>query len=173
VHATRRGCGRESVPTLASLDDVRRFVADHDEPLYVRWSRDVDADIAEQASRDELTGVALPGLSANGLAVEPWWGERDLNTWVARRLYDYRHLREVRGPGTCAWLLTGRECGRGPDNEPLLRDCRVVASIANEATEEATRRIDELGVDWGPLARTGGEDAQRSADSCEQAAAEG
>jgi hypothetical protein len=42
--------------------------------FYVRWSRDMDADLRQKFSRDELSDVELPGLSANGLAVESWWG---------------------------------------------------------------------------------------------------
>ncbi|HVV24044.1 MAG TPA: DUF6098 family protein, partial [Pseudonocardiaceae bacterium] len=91
---------RDVLPTVASLDElvtlVERFQSD--DALYVRWSKGPAADLAQPASKDGLTGVELPGLSANPLRVEPWWGDRSLRLWLARRLYDYRHLRDLRGP---------------------------------------------------------------------------
>ena len=48
-------------------------------------------------SRGSLTGVPLPGLSANPLAVEQCWGDRPARPGIARRRYDYRHLRCRRG----------------------------------------------------------------------------
>ena len=82
------------LPTIQSLDELADLIAAKD-GLYLRWSRGPDAD-AERVSLDELTGVELPGLSASPLAVEPWWGDRALRLWAARRLYDYQHLRERR-----------------------------------------------------------------------------
>jgi hypothetical protein len=54
--------------------------------------------------------------------------------WLARRLFDYRHLNT---PGTRAWVLVGAEIGRGPDNEPLVACHRPVAWIDNAALAEA------------------------------------
>ena len=50
--------------------------------------------VAGGVSEGPARGVprALPGLSASPLAVEPWWGDRPLGLWIARRLYDYSHL---------------------------------------------------------------------------------
>lgn len=143
---------RTRIARLSSLDEVADFVQ-HQDGVYVRWSRDIHGDLDAEVSRDELTGVELPGLSANGLAVEPWWGERPVRTWIARRLYDYRHLCDMRGPGTKPWILRGSECGRGPDNEPLLRECQLLAEIAQDAIDEATRIVDELPAEWGSLRR--------------------
>lgn len=141
------------LPTIGSLDELAELVAKNPD-LYVRWSRGPDAD-ADQTSRDDLSGAKLPGLSANPLAVEEWWGDRPLRTWVARRLHDYTHLQQVRGPGVRAWVLTGRETGRGPDNEPLVEcdqalawvDERVVAEAESEVSSEADPDP------WGPLRR--------------------
>ena len=106
-----------------------------------------------QVSGDELTGIELPGLSANSLAVEPWWGERELTTWLARRLYDYRHLREIRGPGTRPWVVAGVETGRGPDNEPLVTQCTAVAEIALSVIDEAAAEVERFAANWGSLRR--------------------
>ena len=50
--------------------------------MFVRWSRGPAADAAGQSS-DDFTGEPLPGLSANPLAVEPWWiGDRVISEAV-------------------------------------------------------------------------------------------
>src|SRR5215210_3618229 len=95
------------MPTLHSLDELGEVVGDG-ENLYVRWSRG-PRDDEDATSCDELTGVDLPGLSANPLQVEPWWEHRPQRTWLARRLYDYRHLARQRGAGVKPWVLEGRE----------------------------------------------------------------
>jgi hypothetical protein len=72
---------------------------------------------------------------------------------VARRLYDYRHLRRRRGPDVRPWVLRGVEVARGPDNEPLVRCLEPVAWLAEEVVGEAERLVDEQPSDWGPLDR--------------------
>ncbi|RKR91846.1 hypothetical protein BDK92_6270 [Micromonospora pisi] len=134
--------------------------AGEDQELYVRWSRGPMADLAagrrkEQSSRDALTGVTLPGLSANPLRVEPWWGNRSVRLWVARRLYDYRHLRDLRRPGASPWVFVGEQCGRGPDNEPLVICHQPIAWVSEKALQEADVAIREQHSDeWGPLHRS-------------------
>jgi hypothetical protein len=90
----------ENLPTIADLDGLTELVttSSEEDQLFVRWSAGPAVDLRRDgSSRDSLTGVPLPGLSANPLAVERWWGDRSLRLWVARRLYDYRHLRYLRG----------------------------------------------------------------------------
>lgn len=122
----------------------------HGESVYVRWSKGPGADSGSQ-SRDDLTGVELPGLSASALAVEDWWQGRPLETWVARRLYDYRHLRERRGARP--WLLLGKEVGRGPDNEPLVRCEQPLGWVSEGVIVSSERLIDEQAGPWGTLDR--------------------
>lgn len=136
--------------TIASLDELADLVGGGSD-LYLRWSSGPEADSARR-SRDELTGVELPGLSASALAVESWWDGRPTRLWVARRLYDYRHLAQRRADAR-PWVLEGAECGRGPDNEPLVECKRPVAWISPDAVDEAARLIDEQRGDWGPLDR--------------------
>jgi hypothetical protein len=162
-HAVRVRNTYEAMPTLDDLRAVTDLVERTPgcEPLYVRWSLGPAVDLVKDdwgagSSRDSLTGVALPGLSANPLAVESWWTDRPLRLWIARRLYDYRHLRDLRGPGVRPWVLVGEQCGRGPDNEPLVRCHRPVAWIGDHARREAQDLIDALGsTEWGPLDRRG------------------
>jgi hypothetical protein len=143
--------------SLGSLDELAALVQQLEEDsLFIRWSRDVDADLRAEVSRDELSGVELPGLSANGLAVESWWGHRPLRVWLARKLYDYHHLPRVRDAGIRPWLVSGVESGRGPDNEPLIKRCQVIAELLPALIEEATRVVDELPGDWGTLSREQG-----------------
>ncbi|MGH9057442.1 MAG: DUF6098 family protein [Acidimicrobiales bacterium] len=125
-------------------------MGDHQD-LYFRWSLGPEADRSGR-SRDELTGVDLPGLSVSALVVEPWWGDRPRHLWAARRLYHYRHLAERR-PGARPWVLAGRECGRGPDNEPLVECLRPVAWVAPEVVAEAKYLMDHLDAGWGSLDR--------------------
>ena len=95
-----------------------------------------------------------PDSSANRLAPEPWWGERSRRTWTARRLYDYRHIRDQRERQARPWILTGTEVGRGPDNEPLIAECELVAEVSLEVMAEAIAVIDELPAEWGTLRRS-------------------
>jgi hypothetical protein len=149
------------MPTIDDLDGLAALLGhgDRDEDLYVRWSKGPDVDLGadrepEQSSRDSLTGIKLPGLSANPLRVEPWWGDRSIRLWVARRLYDYSHLRKLRGPGVRPWILAGEQCGRGPDNEPLVVCRRPVAWVSEEALRQCDRAVQEQGSnEWGPLHR--------------------
>lgn len=120
------------MPTVATLDELTALTRRHPR-LFVRWSRGPDADAAGTSS-DDLTGVPLPGLSANPLAVEPWWGDRPPRLWLARRLFDYSYLKHEKGPGVQPWLLEGREQGRGPDNEPLIRCDRIKQLSAQALT---------------------------------------
>ncbi len=51
-------------------------------------------------------------------------------------------------------MLTGREVGRGPDNEPLISEAKPVAWIAEDLLHAAETLVDELGDgDWGPMDR--------------------
>ncbi|MEV0680767.1 DUF6098 family protein [Actinosynnema sp. NPDC050436] len=147
----------EELPTIGGLAELAELLesAPQDE-LYVRWSRGPGVDLGASArSRDELTGVRLPGLSANPLRIEPWWDDRPVELWLARRLYDYRHLGDHRRPGVRPWVLSGHELGRGPDNEPLVACDRPVAWVADEVLREAERIVEEQGsAGWGPLDRS-------------------
>ena len=137
------------------LDELVELVGETPD-LYVRWSRGPEFDLGT-TSVDDLTGVELPGLSANPLAVEPWWGDRSTRVWVARRLYDYRHLG--REPGVAPWLLVGEEVARGPDNEPVVRCQRPVAHLGAKVVQQAIRAVERFSGNWGPLDR---DSAQRA-----------
>jgi hypothetical protein len=137
--------------TIGTLDALTALVEQH-ESLFVRWSRGPQAD-ASGMSRDDLTGTRMPGLSANPLAAEEWWGRRPLRLWVARRLYDYSHLKHDKGPGVRPWVLEGEELGRGPDNEPLVRCRRPLAWIDDSVLTEAERVVASHSHGWGPLRR--------------------
>jgi Family of unknown function (DUF6098) len=149
----------ENLPVIADLDALTELVTTsaEEDRLFVRWSAGPAVDLRQEGiSRDSLTGVPLPGLSANPLAVEHWWGDRSRRLWIARRLYDYRHLRYRRGPEVQPWVLVGDQCGRGPDNEPLVRVRRPIAWIADAALVEAERLVEaQNSEEWGPLDRRG------------------
>ncbi|WP_432119914.1 DUF6098 family protein [Streptomyces sp. bgisy032] len=138
------------VRTLAELADL---VARH-QGLYVRWSRGPRTDLRAVSSKDDLTGVPLPGLSANPLDLEPWWRDRPVRVWVARRLHDYHHLPHEKGPGVRPWVLSGREIARGPDNEPLVVDVRPLCWIDRRVIGEAKAEMSRQENPWGPLRRS-------------------
>jgi hypothetical protein len=139
-----------ALPTIGSLEELAQLIVRRP-GLYLRWSKGPDRD-ADTTSRDELTGTELPGLSVNALSVEPWWHDRPVPLWVARRLYDYEHLQR-RKPEARPWVLAGRECGRGPDNEPLITDVRPIAWVAPTVADEARETIDRLRSEWRSLDR--------------------
>ncbi|MGW0080841.1 DUF6098 family protein [Streptomyces sp. NPDC003393] len=140
------------VHSLAELADV----VERDRGLYVRWSRGPGTDLGATSSTDALTGVPMPGLSANPLDVEEWWRNRSVELWVARRLYDYAHLPHDKGPGVRPWVLKGREAGRGPDNEPLVVDVDPVCWIALGVIDEARAAVRRQESEWGTMRRSGG-----------------
>ncbi|MFF4492270.1 DUF6098 family protein [Streptomyces sp. NPDC001544] len=145
----------DDLPVVHRITELTELVERH-RALYVRWSRGPEVDLTATSSTDELTGVEMPGLSANPLDVEDWWGNRSLELWVARRLYDYAHLPREKGTGVRPWILKGRETGRGPDNEPLVAHVEPLCWIAAEAIEEAEAVVARQERAWGPLRRTGG-----------------
>ena len=144
-----------NLPTIQTLSQLCGLLGHHPDDLFVRWSEGPESDLAQEHSYDELTRTELVGLSANSLAVEPWWDDRPVEMWLARRIYDYLHLRHRGRPAAVRpWILEGEEVGRGPDNEPLVRCRRPVAWIAEDVVDESVRRIDEAAPgEWGPLDR--------------------
>ncbi|MEU7560536.1 DUF6098 family protein [Streptomyces eurythermus] len=145
----------DDLPVVTTLADAAGLVRRH-QGLYVRWSKGPGTDLHKVSSTDELTGVPMPGLSANPLDVEEWWNGRSVELWVARRLYDYAHLPHDKGPGVRPWVLRGRETGRGPDNEPLVADVEPLCWIAENVIEAARDEVTRQEREWGTLRRKGG-----------------
>ncbi|MGW2458656.1 DUF6098 family protein [Streptomyces sp. NPDC004457] len=146
--------GADDLPVMSTLAEVARLVERH-QGLYVRWSKGPGTDLDAASSIDELTGVPMPGLSANPLDVEKWWEDRSVELWVARRLYDYAHLPHDKGPGVRPWVLRGREMGRGPDNEPLVAEVEPLCWIADEVIDVARDAVARQEREWGTLRRGG------------------
>ncbi|MEU6355494.1 DUF6098 family protein [Streptomyces sp. NPDC047072] len=144
----------DDLPVVRSLAELTELVERH-QGLYVRWSRGPATDLARVSSTDDLTGVPMPGLSANPLDVEEWWEGRSLEFWVARRLHDYSHLPHEKGPRVRPWVLQGRETGRGPDNEPLIAEVRPMCWIDLGVLDEARAEVERQERSWGPLRRSG------------------
>ncbi|WP_369204455.1 DUF6098 family protein [Streptomyces sp. PU-14G] len=142
------------MPVFSSLDALSDLVTQRGQ-LFVRWSRGPAVDLQRGSSMDDLTGAAMPGLSASPLDVEEWWAGRPVRVWVARRLYDYSHLPRVRDARTRPWVLTGEELGRGPDNEPLVRHVCPLGWIAGQVIAEANDIVTRQPGRWGPIRRDG------------------
>ncbi|MFC9220117.1 DUF6098 family protein [Streptomyces hygroscopicus] len=145
----------QRLPTYTTLDQLVELI-EEGPAVFVRWSRGPQADLeGSPVSRDGLTGMEMPGLSANPLVFEEWAKDLPTALWVARRLCDYIHLRDDdQGPDDVhPWVLKGEEIGRGPDNEPLVRDVEPVAWIADSVIAEAERMVARQRGAWGPLHR--------------------
>ena len=125
-----RRCG---VPLLRRLGDIAAMV--DDEALYVRHSAGPTVDRDSQ-SMDYESGLRLPGLSCHPLTPPGWW-TRPVEDWLARQVCSYEHLD---ADGRFAWVLRGRVCGAGPDNEPLLDDWETVGVLSMELLDAARRR---------------------------------
>ena len=121
---------------LESLDELVELVRSRP-GLHVRYSQGIESD-REGGSIDTESGLELPGLSVNPLDAEEWW-TRPLADWLARQVCQYRHLSE-KNPERFAWVLTGRQVGRGPDCEPLLADVEPVARLSDALLGEAEQR---------------------------------
>jgi len=121
---------------LESLDELVELVRSRP-GLHVRYSEGIESD-REGGSIDTESGLELPGLSVNPLDAEEWW-TRPLADWLARQVCQYRHLSE-KNPERFAWVLTGRQVGRGPDCEPLLADVVPVARLSDALLGEAEQR---------------------------------
>lgn len=144
----------EELPVLRSLRELGRLV-ERVPHLFVRWSHGPEADQKAARSTDDLTGVPMPGLSANPLDLEDWWDGRSIELWVARRLHDYSHLPREKGEGVRPWVLRGRVAARGPDNEPLVRDVEPVGWIDEAVITEAGAAVAEQERSWGSMRRGG------------------
>ena len=118
-----------SVGSLAELSELLGLLGG---PVFVRFSGGPEADVTG-TSVDKESGCVLPGLSVNPLVPEPWW-DRPVEHWLARQLCQYVHLG---GGERFGWVLTGDVVGRGPDSEPLVRDFRAVARLADRVLDEA------------------------------------
>jgi hypothetical protein len=127
----------DAIPTIKSLRELEQFVAPD---RYLRVSSGPDKD-AGSTSRDYESGLDLPGLSVNPLAPASWW-TRPRQEWLARQLCNYVHLAED-APERHAWVLAGEVVARGPDNEPLVREFRPIAWIADEVLQEAKALYEE------------------------------
>lgn len=121
-------------PELDSLAAVARLVGEHPTAC-VRYGADPRTERG-RGTLDTESGLELPGLSVNPLGAEAWWS-RPLEHWIARQLCQYRHLAEESDEDRRAWVLTGREVGRGPDCEPLLADVAVLAVLSHTALDDA------------------------------------
>ena len=132
---------------LSRMGELADLVAESVRPLFLRYSEGPASD--RGSSVDTESGLDLPGLSVNPLQPESWW-TRPIEDWLARQICQYQQLQD-HNPGRFAWVLTGREVGRGPDCEPLLRSVIPVARLDDELIDEASRRYaDRFDAKQGP-----------------------
>lgn len=107
------------LPTLHSLHEP----ADLAEPrpdLYIRWSRGPAAD-KHGTSKDELTGVELPGLCAYPLASEDGGRIARFAHGSLGACSTTATSKSAAGMAFARGCWRARKLGRGPDNEPIVR----------------------------------------------------
>ena len=124
---------RERLPVIGQLHELAA-IACGGRDTYLRYSLGPEAD-ARQTSRDYESGLDLPGLSVVPLTPPGWW-RRPVTDWLARQICKYAQLGEG-DSDRCAWILIGREVGRGPDHEPLVADPEPLAILEGSLVERA------------------------------------
>jgi hypothetical protein len=124
---------------IGNLSDLAELLAGG-RRIYLRYSAGPEAD-RDGTSRDYESGLPLPGLAALDLHPPDWW-TRPTTDWLARQICKYGHLAED-DPEQKGWLLTGREVGRGPDNEPLVADPFPLGCLSSSVLAEARERYHE------------------------------
>jgi hypothetical protein len=125
-----------SRPTITTRSELVALVESSGADLYVRFAR--DGEVAEP-SVDHESGLTLPGVAVNPLRAPRWWKDHTTEEWVARQIGTYSHLQQGEPERTC-WIVRGEVIDRGPDNEPLLTDVEVVASVTAELVEKCVSR---------------------------------
>jgi hypothetical protein len=130
-----------AVRTLTTLDavvTVAQQIAASGQTLYCRYSAGPAADAkGGYRSRNHATGAVHCGLSVNNLTTADVAGGTE-RAWIVQQLADYGYMLHQGVRGTRCWLLTGTECGRGADGEPLVVDVQAVAFVAAAVLDEAT-----------------------------------
>lgn len=124
----------EITPEIASLDALVELVMTAEAELYVRFASPAERD-GSGGSVDHESGLRLPGLSVNPLRPPSWWRGPPAKQWIARQVRAYQHLQDNDGDRRC-WVVTGVVVDRGPDNEPLLANMRVVGVVADAVVRE-------------------------------------
>lgn len=112
--------------TIKSLNEIKNTSG----RVYVRWSKSINLDNKRGYSLKYGTS-AEAGLSACEID----------KTWE-----DWRILRQIAEYSFCggyAWIVTGNEVGTGEDNEPLLKNVKLIGKVANSL----------LSVDWKSMKR--------------------
>lgn len=138
---------------LLSVADGVDLLQEAGPPLYLRWSADIALDADLPTGLDDLTGIEMPGLAALPLAVEPWWQDRPLELWLARKFGGRRPPVDLDGPAIRPWIVTGTPVGHSPDGETLIASCVLVATVTDAAMTQAASLVESLSHRWAGLGR--------------------
>lgn len=138
---------------LLTLSDGADLLHEPGPALFLRWSSDLAVDLDLPQSLDALTGVEMPGLAVLSLAVEPWWQDRPVDLWLARKLGGQRPPADLDGPAVRPWIITGTPLGHSPDGETLIGSCSLVATVTDAVMVQAASLVDSLAHRWVGLAR--------------------
>src|SRR3990167_4272724 len=118
-----------TITTLAELEQTVSALSEGDRQVFVRYSKSPVADCRRGVSHNYAVGRDEGGLSCESLACPAWWpvNGRTRRGHLAMQVRSYAYLLGQGLGGTRAWVLTGREVGRGGDNEPLVADAAPIA----------------------------------------------
>lgn len=110
--------------TIKSLNEIKNITG----KVYVRWSKSI--------SLDRKRGYSL----RYGTQAEAGLSACEINTtredWrILRQLNEYSFVG-----GSC-WLVSGDEVGTGADNEPLLRNVKLIGKVADNLAKADWERI--------------------------------
>ena len=115
-------------------------IAGGDRDTYLRYSAGPGRVDARHTSRDDESG-----LSCRGYLLCRWHrraGGALGADWLARQVCKYAQLGEG-DADRCAWILTGRVVGRGPDHEPLVADPKPLAILSDSVVYQARSHYHE------------------------------
>ncbi|CAM5666204.1 putative protein OS=Streptomyces glaucescens OX=1907 GN=SGLAU_02615 PE=4 SV=1 [Streptomyces glaucescens] len=138
---------------MQTLAELTGLVEERQGGLYVRWSKGPDIDLGEVSSTDELTGVPMPGLSANPLDVEDWWQGRPGPPVGGPAAVRLRPPAAAEGPSIRPWILEGRRTAGAPTTSPSWKTCGPCAISPTEVIDEARAEVARQEHEWGPLRR--------------------
>ncbi len=150
----RSGMGRamkraeQELPALDTFEAVVAPVADAAQPTYVRFAPEATLG----RGRTQRQPPIRPRPSGCRCRPHPrppsWWTGRPLEEGVRRRYRRSAHRRHDDTARVC-WLVSGREAGRGPDNEPLLAPTwKPLATIADRRGGRVARESGDSPATW-------------------------
>lgn len=114
--------------TLKTLKEVKEIEKEDNQEVYVRYSRNHEADIERGYSLNHQTGEREPGLSANRI-------DQDAEDYkILKQLTEYEYTRQ--DGKSYGWICVGRRIGTDSDGAPTIEVDRVVGKVGLDLQKE-------------------------------------